>query len=64
MAKIMKSDTYSVVRLSKSMDLVSTSPLLRRYSRMMPGGWYLRRNLLSFISRRFTISNYSFVLIE
>ena len=30
--------TYSSVRLSRSMDLVSTSPLLRKYSRMIPGG--------------------------
>lgn len=29
---------YSEERLRRSMDLVSTSPLLRTYSRRMPGG--------------------------
>lgn len=41
--------TYVGVRLRRSMDLVSISPLLLRYSRIMPGGWYLSKNLLSFI---------------
>ena len=42
--------SYSGFRLRRSMDLVSISPLLRRYSRMIPGGWKRRRNRLSFIS--------------
>lgn len=41
--------TYPGVRFSKSIDLVSISPLLLRYSRMIPGGWNLSKNLLSFI---------------
>lgn len=34
----MRGKAYSWERLSRSMDLVSCSPLLRMYSRMMPGG--------------------------
>ena len=34
--------TYSGVKFSKSIDLVSISPFFLRYSRMMPGGWYRR----------------------
>jgi len=41
--------TYPGVKLSKSIDLVSISPLRFRYSRIMPGGWNLSKNLLSFI---------------
>ena len=41
--------TYSGVKLRRSIDLVSISPFLRRYSRIIPGGWYRSRNLLSFI---------------
>lgn len=41
--------TYPGVRFSKSMDLVSISPLRLRYSKMIPGGWYLSKNLFNFI---------------
>lgn len=55
-----KSQGYSGVRFSRSIDLVSISWFLRRYSRIIPGGWYLRRNLLSFILLlKFEFNNYS-----
>jgi hypothetical protein len=41
--------TYVGVKLSKSMLLVSISPLRLRYSKMMPGGWNLSKNLFNFI---------------
>ena len=41
--------TYPGVKLSKSIDLVSISPLLLRYSKMIPGGWNLSKNLFNFI---------------
>ena len=41
--------TYSSVRFSRSIDLVSTSPLLRKYSKIIPGGWYRSKNLFNFI---------------
>lgn len=51
--------TYSGVRLSRSIDLVSTSPFFLKYSRMIPGGWYLSKNLLSFIfNSKFEFINY------
>ena len=40
---------YSGVRFKRSIDLVSTSPLFLKYSKIMPGGWYRKRNLFSFI---------------
>ena len=48
--------TYSVVKLSRSMDLVSTSPFRWTYSRMIPGGWNLSKNLFSFICHCLSIS--------
>ena len=42
-------DTYVGVRLSRSIDLVSISPLLFRYSRMIPGGWNRSKNLFNFM---------------
>ena len=47
--KTLPNDTYPGVRFNKSIDLVSISPLLFRYSKMIPGGWNLSKNLFNFI---------------
>ena len=43
---------YSAERLSRSMHLLSISPLERTYSRVIPGGKYLSRIFLSFIFKK------------
>ena len=41
--------TYVGVRFNKSIDFVSISPFLFKYSNMIPGGWNLSKNLFNFI---------------
>ena len=41
--------TYVGVRFNKSIDFVSISPFLFKYSNIIPGGWNLSKNLFNFI---------------